>query len=306
MCPGLQPLHVCDLLVGQRAVGPVRRKGPFGRRRRRQVVNAAMTDRAVPSPHAPSVAPRGPARRTSTRADDHSIAELGFPTNAMGNTSAVAPAAISAVPVDCTSAIDLGSALSSSLPNCRDARPDGNRLDQCRACPRYHSCGGDVGQFDRWRFLFEAATGQLRWAGKLLQTRASDDMRAPMLDYDDGRPVLPVCLAVCRSQQILARTATTLAEMARKETYIGNLDNALTLIEFAQVPADRVPTTGRAMLWTAGTIAGLDRATGRSAGRGRPGRPPLCQSRPAERSALVGLLLTKPSIRAVHRATGHR
>ena len=184
MCPGLQPLHVCDLLVGQRAVGPVRRKGPFGRRRRRQVVNAAMTDRAVPSPHAPSVAPRGPARRTSTRADDHSIAELGFPTNAMGNTSAVAPAAISAVPVDCTSAIDLGSALSSSLPNCRDARPDANRLDQCRAGPRYHSCGGDVGQFDRWRFLFEAATGQLRWAGKLLQTRASDDMRAPMLDYD--------------------------------------------------------------------------------------------------------------------------
>jgi hypothetical protein len=97
MCPGLQPLHVCDLLVGQRAVGPVRRKGPFGRRRQRQVVNPAMTDRAVPSPHAPSVAPWGPARRTSTRADDHSIAELGFPTNAVGNTSAVAPAAISAV-----------------------------------------------------------------------------------------------------------------------------------------------------------------------------------------------------------------
>ena len=81
MCPGLQPLRVCDLLVGERAVGPVRRKGPFGRRRQRQVVNPAMTDRAVPSPHAPSVAPRGTARRTSTRADDHSIAELGFPTN---------------------------------------------------------------------------------------------------------------------------------------------------------------------------------------------------------------------------------
>jgi hypothetical protein len=53
-------------------------------------------------------------------------------------------------------------------------------------------------------FLREAPTGQLRWAGKLLQTRASDDVRAPMFDYDAAVPVLPVCLVVCRSKQILA------------------------------------------------------------------------------------------------------
>jgi tetratricopeptide (TPR) repeat protein len=44
--------------------------------------------------------------------------------------------------------------------------------------------------------------------------------------------------------------ANTLAEMSRKAAYLGNLDDALSLIEFAQVRADRVSATARAMMWT--------------------------------------------------------
>lgn len=44
--------------------------------------------------------------------------------------------------------------------------------------------------------------------------------------------------------------AATLADMARKTSYIGNPDGALSLIELAQVRADRLTTTTRAMLAT--------------------------------------------------------
>lgn len=47
-----------------------------------------------------------------------------------------------------------------------------------------------------------------------------------------------------------ALRANTLAEMSRKASYLGHLDAALSLIEFAQVRADRVSATARAMLWT--------------------------------------------------------
>jgi hypothetical protein len=99
-------------------------------------------------------------------------------------------------------------------------------------------------------FLREAATGQLRWAGKLLQTRSSDDVRAPMFDYDAADRCFQCALWCADQSKSWPVRANVLAEIARKETYLGNLDNALTLIEFAQGPADRVPATGRAMLWT--------------------------------------------------------
>lgn len=47
-----------------------------------------------------------------------------------------------------------------------------------------------------------------------------------------------------------ALRGNTLAEMARKAAYLGELDDALSLIEFAQVRADRLTATARAMLWT--------------------------------------------------------
>lgn len=47
-----------------------------------------------------------------------------------------------------------------------------------------------------------------------------------------------------------ALRANTLAEMARKAAYLGEFDNALELIEFAEVRLDRLTTTARAMLAT--------------------------------------------------------
>lgn len=38
--------------------------------------------------------------------------------------------------------------------------------------------------------------------------------------------------------------------MARRAAYVGDTDEALSLIEFAQVRADRLSATGRAMVWT--------------------------------------------------------
>jgi transcriptional regulator with XRE-family HTH domain len=55
--------------------------------------------------------------------------------------------------------------------------------------------------------------------------------------------------------------AATLADMARKTAYIGNPDGALSLIELAQVRADRLTSTTRAMLATlrAQFLSALDR-----------------------------------------------
>ncbi|WP_280398750.1 XRE family transcriptional regulator [Nocardia carnea] len=55
--------------------------------------------------------------------------------------------------------------------------------------------------------------------------------------------------------------AATLADMARKTTYVGNPDGALSLIELAQVRADRLTSTTRAMLATlrAQFLSALDR-----------------------------------------------
>lgn len=55
--------------------------------------------------------------------------------------------------------------------------------------------------------------------------------------------------------------AATLADMARKTAYVGNPDGALSLIELAQVRADRITGTTRAMLATlrAQFLSALDR-----------------------------------------------
>jgi tetratricopeptide (TPR) repeat protein len=69
-------------------------------------------------------------------------------------------------------------------------------------------------------------------------------------DYDAADRCFQFALWCADQSKCWPLRANTLAEMARKETYLGNLDNALTLIELAQVRADRVSATARAMLWT--------------------------------------------------------
>jgi hypothetical protein len=60
-----------------------------------------------------------------------------------------------------------------------------------------------------------------------------------------------------------ALRANTLADMARKSAHLGELDDALSLIEFAQVRSDRVSATARAMM--AGLRARLLAVMGRHA-----------------------------------------
>jgi len=114
----------------------------------------------------------------------------------------------------------------------------------------------------------EAAAGQLRWASRLLDARAQDTARQALTEavgnlaavvafsaFDIGdHPTAAQCFRFALNCADEARSwslrAATLADMARQAAYLGDLDEALSLIEFAQVRADRLTATGRAMVWT--------------------------------------------------------
>ncbi|MEC3979294.1 XRE family transcriptional regulator [Amycolatopsis sp. H20-H5] len=114
----------------------------------------------------------------------------------------------------------------------------------------------------------EAAMGQLRWAGKLLESRAADNVRNALLeavgnlggvvaysafDIADHRAAdhcFEFALWCSEQGGSWGLRADTLAGMARKATYLGNFEEALTLIELSQVRADRLTSTARAMLGT--------------------------------------------------------
>lgn len=114
----------------------------------------------------------------------------------------------------------------------------------------------------------ESALAQLRWAGKLLGVRATNDVRRAMVeaignlssvaafsafdiaDYVATDRCFRFALWCASESESWALRANTLAEMARKAAYLGHYDDALSLIEFAQGRADRVTATTRAMLWT--------------------------------------------------------
>lgn len=110
-----------------------------------------------------------------------------------------------------------------------------------------------------------------------------------------------------------ALRANTLAEMARKAAYLGDLDEALSLIEFAQVRADRVSLTAQAMMSVirARLLALLDRhdeargevdrADQRFADRDPDADPPwLCYYDEAEHQGSAGRALI-PVARATRR-----
>ncbi|SDP94012.1 XRE family transcriptional regulator [Lentzea jiangxiensis] len=115
---------------------------------------------------------------------------------------------------------------------------------------------------------FASAKGQLEWATRLLKARADNKTRRALHEavgnlagvvafsaFDIGNQDLAAdsflyalwCAQQGGSWQL---RAATLADMARQSVYLGDLDTALDRIEFAQVRADRVTATGRAMLAT--------------------------------------------------------
>jgi transcriptional regulator with XRE-family HTH domain len=112
----------------------------------------------------------------------------------------------------------------------------------------------------------EAAIAQLQWAGKLLDASAADEVRRATYEavgnlasvvafsafdiaaFNAADRCFHFALWCAEQGSSWALRANTLAEMSRKAAYVGNIDEAMTLIEFAQVRADRLSATARAML----------------------------------------------------------
>jgi tetratricopeptide (TPR) repeat protein len=115
-------------------------------------------------------------------------------------------------------------------------------------------------------FSSQAASAQLRWAGELLSATASTDVRRALAeavgnlagvvahcafdigDYPSAHKCSGFALRCADDAQSWSLRANILAEMARTAAYQGKLDEALSLVEFAQVRADRLTATARAML----------------------------------------------------------
>lgn len=112
----------------------------------------------------------------------------------------------------------------------------------------------------------EAGVSQLRWSGRLLDVAASSDVQRAMFeavgnlsgvvafsafdiaDYRSADQCFQFALWCADQSGSWALRANTLAEMSRKAVFLGDLDEALSLIEFAQVRADRVSATAQAMM----------------------------------------------------------
>ncbi|SDQ14230.1 helix-turn-helix transcriptional regulator [Actinopolyspora saharensis] len=113
---------------------------------------------------------------------------------------------------------------------------------------------------------YETAAAQLRWAGQLLETQAPSEVHRcvaeavgnlasvvafsafDIANYSAADRHFEFALRCADEAGSWQLRANTLAEMARKAAYLGDLDDALELIEFAQVRSDRLTATARAML----------------------------------------------------------
>jgi tetratricopeptide (TPR) repeat protein len=168
----------------------------------------------------------------------------------------------------------------------------------------------------------EAGVSQLRWSGRLLEVGASNDVRRAMFeavgnlssvvafsafdiaDYRSADQCFQFALWCADQSGSWALRANTLAEMSRKAAYLGDLDEALSLIEFAQVRADRVSATAQAMMGAVRARllavlgrhrearAEVDRADERFADRDSTADPPwLCYYDEAEHQGSTGRAL---------------
>lgn len=114
----------------------------------------------------------------------------------------------------------------------------------------------------------EAGVSQLQWSGKLLEATGDHEVRRAaheavgnlsgvvafsafdIEDYRSADRCFKFALWCSDQGASWSLRANTLAEMARKSAYLGNIDEALSLIEFAQVRSDRVSATAQAMMST--------------------------------------------------------
>ncbi|MFC5055391.1 XRE family transcriptional regulator [Saccharothrix xinjiangensis] len=112
----------------------------------------------------------------------------------------------------------------------------------------------------------QAAAGHLRWSAGLVDARAEQVVKEALFEavgnlagvvafsaFDSGdHSAADDCFRFalwCAGRgRSWALRAATLADMARQAAYLGNVDDALSLVELAQVRADRLSGTAQAML----------------------------------------------------------
>jgi len=117
-------------------------------------------------------------------------------------------------------------------------------------------------------FSGQAAAAQLRYSAKLIGARSGDDVRRAMFDaignlsgvvgflafdvadFRSARICFDFELWCAEQSKSWSLRANALSDMARLAIYIGRSDDALSLIELAQVRSDRLSASMRAMLST--------------------------------------------------------
>ncbi|MBB4682624.1 helix-turn-helix domain-containing protein [Amycolatopsis jiangsuensis] len=180
-------------------------------------------------------------------------------------------------------------------------------------------------------FARDDAQTKLRWALQFTEFSASNDVARAMTEAVGNLASVAAFCAFdagdheaaddCFAQAIecavksgsWALRANTYAEMSRKAAWLGELDDALTLIELALVRADRLTATARAMLCTiharllaqtgrhAEALDEIERADAHFAERIPAADPPwLCYYDDAEHSGSTGKALI-PIARATSR-----
>lgn len=168
----------------------------------------------------------------------------------------------------------------------------------------------------------EAGMAQLRWAARLLDAHGSGEIRNAMFEavgnlsgvvafsafdiasYRAADQCFEFALWCADQGGSWPLRANTLSEMSRKAAHLGDLDGALSMIEFAQVRSDRVSATARAMMSTlrarllavtgrhAEALADVHRADAHFAAREPGDDPPwLCYYDEAEHEGSTGKAL---------------
>jgi tetratricopeptide (TPR) repeat protein len=211
----------------------------------------------------PSADYRRGLRVTLNAVDD---SDLGFWPTRRGAT--VSPSASMARGVDRGGSVDLGMSPTAFLAKISANTPvpkaiGWSEVDHVQAVTRAVAMSENL---HGGGLSAEAGISQLRWSGRLLEVRASNDVRRAMFeavgnlssvvafsafdiaDYQSADECFEFALWCADQGASWALRANTLAEMARKATYLGDLDEALSLIEFAQVRSDRVSATAQAMM----------------------------------------------------------
>ncbi|WIV52897.1 XRE family transcriptional regulator [Amycolatopsis nalaikhensis] len=212
----------------------------------------------------------GDAYREGLRAvlDAATDAELGFHPTRRGRTPAVQTMTSPSAPQGLPGMVDLGGSPADYLAHTLVETPVPRQIgwtdvNHVRATTRAMAMsenrfGGGLS--------CEAAIAQLRWAGRLIGAQAAEEVRCAMFEsvgnlssvvaysafdianYEAADRCFNFALWCADQGKSWALRANTLAEMSRKSAYLGNFDEALSLIELAQVRSDRVSSTARAML----------------------------------------------------------